>query len=297
MIWTHDIHRAKTRPCKTSETGFGTNFYSVRSSTGEWYDGLDEWLRDVEDKAAAGYETLLGGNIPEGQQRADFATFVSSLYVRSPSVIRASAEGYGHFVQLLMNVEWGTRERFERQIDKYESENGRIKISRDELWEFHNDKTRYTIQVDQKRGLGIMSSSDTIQAILFSRNWHLVYPSEGYFISSDSPVYRFVPEGKDFGAYGDGGFANPAAEITLPLSPRACLLITGTELSSERVSLPGDSVRMLNEMRAASADRFLYSHRSELLADLGSRFSQPGIRLELDGGGPYADVEVLTRMR
>lgn len=297
MIWTHDTQRSKTRACKPSETGFGTNFYSVRDELGEWYDGLDEWLRDVENKAAAGYEKLIGGEILRDQLRADFATFVSSLYVRSPSLIRASAEGYGRFIQQVMNVEWGTRERFEKQIDNYESTQGPITISRDELWSFHNDKSRYTIQIDQQRGLGVMGASDDIQEILFKRNWHLIYPADGYFITSDSPVFRFVPEGQGFGPYGDGGFVNPAAEITLPLSPHVCLLITGTKLGSERLSVSGRSIEMLNEMRAASADRFLYSHTADApLADLGARFKQPGIQLEVDGGGPYAEVEVLNRM-
>lgn len=298
MIWTHDMERSKTRPCVPAETGFGTNFYSIQDQGGEWYDGLDEWLRDVENKAEEGYAKLLEGETPQGQLRADFATFLSSLYVRSPAMIRASAEGYGRFIQQIMNVEWGTRERFEKRLDQYESAHGPIKLPRDDLWEFHNDKSRYTIQIDKKRGLSVMSASDDIQKILFERRWCLIYPSDGYFITSDSPVYRFVPEGADFGPYGDGGFVNPAAEVTLPLSPHVCLLITGKDLGSNRLVLPRRSVEMLNEMRAMSADRFLYSHRADApLADLGTRFNQPGIRLDVDGGGPYAEVEVMHRMR
>lgn len=298
MIWTHDMQSSKTRPCKPSETGFGTNYYSVRDQAGEWRDDLDEWLRDVENKAAEGYEKLVRGEILQGQTRADFSTFLSSLYLRSPSLIRASAEGYGHFVQQILNVEWGTRERFENQIDKYEASQGPIGITRDELWDFHKDKSRYKIGIDKKRGLNILSSSDDIQRILFNRKWYIILPNDGYFITCDSPVFRFVPEGAGFGAYGDGGFINPAAEVTLPLSPDVCLLITGRDLGSEYLELPRRSVEMLNEMRATSADRFLYSHQADApLADLGTRFKHAGMRLEIEGGGPYAEVEVRDRLR
>lgn len=298
MVWTYDMRAGVARPLKPMETGAQNNFYSVQRQDGSYYDELDRWLQGVEANAIPGYERLLRGEIPQGQERADFATFVASLHVRSPTMIKAAAEGYGHFVQTLVNAHWATRSLFEKNIDEYEREHGRIKISRDELWEFHNDPSRYTIQVDQKRGLPVMGASDKIQEILFDRKWYLVHAVQGFFITSDSPVYRYVPPAQRHPFYGDGGFAHRDAEVTLPLSPQITLLIMEKRLESARIPGFGEVTVSLNKMRAAMADRFLYAHRRDAeISRIAAEFKDSTYRMKVDGGGPYAEVEVLSRMR
>src|SRR4051812_20685393 len=93
MIWTYDKQRGTMRPSRIEETGNQNNFYSVQREDGSYNDVLDLWLQGVESDAARPYEELLKGNIPTGQAKADFSVFVSSLYARSPALIRANARG------------------------------------------------------------------------------------------------------------------------------------------------------------------------------------------------------------
>ena len=146
MVWTYDKERGTARPSRVEETGCQSNFYSVQEADGTYNDMLDIWLQGVESDAAAPYEELLGGSIPTGQAKADFAVFVASLYARSPALIRANAIGYAQFMQHMMDLQFGTRERFETGMDRYERDTG-INVNRDELFEFWNDKSRFTIKI------------------------------------------------------------------------------------------------------------------------------------------------------
>ncbi len=118
MIWTYDMQREKVRPSKIASTGSQNNYYSVENEDGDYVDILDDWLTDVEGKAVSGYEMLLRGVVPSGQVRMDFSTFVASLYARSPSLLRMHAEMRGQLAQFVLRKNIGTRERFERFLDR-----------------------------------------------------------------------------------------------------------------------------------------------------------------------------------
>ncbi|MGA0546865.1 DUF4238 domain-containing protein [Brevundimonas sp. VNH65] len=296
MIWTHDMDSGVSRPSRPSETGFSSNFYSVRDQSGKWRDDIDDWLTEIEQEASAGYDHLAAGVVPQGDDKERFAAFVATLYLRSPSLIRAAAAGYGQFVQLKINTEWRTRDRFEKQLDRYDRDNRSRTENREGIWRFHSDKSRHKVEVNQSRGLSILRAAPQITRILSKREWKLVRPQSGYFISSDCPVHRFVPDDKMIWPYCDGGFANSASEITLPISPSIMLLICGIKTPEDDIWLPSQNVQILNEMRASGADRFLYSHKkSDLFVDLAKRFREAGFSFHIDGGGPYAEVVVKRR--
>lgn len=62
------------------------------------------------------------------------------------------------------------------------------------------------------------------------------------------------------GIYGDDGWANPAAQVTFPLSPRRALFVYGNEFPPGISLLPKGYVDTLNRGRAFHADRFLFAH-------------------------------------
>jgi hypothetical protein len=297
MIWTYDMKRGKSRPSKIESTGSQNNYYSIQNDEGEYVDLIDDWLTDVEGKAVVGYEMLLRGEVPKGQVRMDFSTFVASQYARSPSTFRMYAEMTGQFVQLVAQVKMGTRERFEKFVDQFEAELGPLSISRDELFEFQNDPSRYKIIIDRKRSLQALTLSDRLQEIFFRRRWYVVIAESDFFITADSPVYRDAEPRE--GPYGDGGFLNPDAHVTLPLSPTHLLLITGQKnlVSGDVALVPSSTVWSMNAARAIGADNFLYSHvRDDRVAALGVKFKDVRDGMKLSGG-PYAEVVVAERMK
>lgn len=292
MVWTYDKERGTARPSRVEETACQSNFYSVRGADGVYNDMLDIWLQGVESDAASPYEELLSGSIPSGQAKADFAVFVSSLYVRSPALIRANAVGFAQFTQHMLDVQFGTRERFEAAMNRYQRDTG-VDVNRDKLFAFWNDKTRFTMNISHKSGLGAMSAADELTEILFNRHWYIVEPTGGFFITGDSPVFRFAPLNNTHPFYGDGGFKNPAAEITMPLSPTSMLLITGQRIKGHRFAIPEDTVWELNRARAYEADRFLYAHlKDDHISKIAAENKDRPERFKIDGAGPFAEVRV-----
>ena len=294
MVWAYDIERGKARPSRVEECGAQKNFYSVQRDDGTFNDELDDWLQGVETNAAAPYEQLLNGVIPQGQARADFSTFVSSLYLRSPAILRAYAEAAGKLAQQTIDFAWRTRKQFEKSMDRFEAEEGAMKVPRDEVWEYFQDKDGYKVQVEHRAAFGVMAASDDIQTILFNRHWYLLEAADGFFITSDSPVQRFTDPQFHYGPMGDGGFMNPAAEVTLPLSPRFGLLITGQAAQSNYVRLGADDVWRMNQQRALGALRFLYaSVKDDRISALAEAHKHDGPGVQVSGGPTMVEVEVL----
>jgi hypothetical protein len=286
MVWTYDMQAGTVRPSRVEETGTQRNFYSPQRDDGTYFDGLEQWLAAVESDAAAPYERLLAGEIPTGQERMDFCTFLASLHLRSPAMINAVAEGYGKMIQHTVGVVWRNREQFERSLDQIDADIGTPPsgVSRDDLWEFYQNKEGHVVEVDQKRGLSIMSASNRIQEILYRRHWYLLVATQGFFITSDSPVYRGVPEGQGYGPYGDGGFINPAAEITMPLSPTHALLVTGREKRPGPTLIGREGVQFMNRIRAQGAARLLFSHvRDAGVSKLAAEHKDDGPRIAMTG--------------
>jgi hypothetical protein len=261
---------------------------------GSFRDELDHWLEGVEGKANASYEQLLAGRIPQGQDRADFSTFVSSLYVRSPAMLHAAAEGKGKMMQQTMNFAWGTRERFEKSLDRFDRETGNLTADRDKLWEFFHDKGGYVVQVDHLAGLAVVGASDRIQEVIFHRHWTLLDAAEGFFITSDAPVQRFTPRDAHYGSMGDGGFLNPACEVTVPLSPTRALLVTGEPFPQSRYFLTGSHVHAFNQQRAAGARRYIYADRkSPAVETLAVAHKDDGPSISVGSEKRMAKVEVV----
>lgn len=295
MIWTYDMATGKRRPSTIKETGGENNFYSPVGVDGARFDGLDQLLTNIEGRAAVGYEMLLKGEIPEGQSRADFASFVATLYTRTPRVLNAAAAMIGRMAQFTLNMRWRNREAFERSMDAYEADEGPLTISRDDLWTFHQDPTRYTLSVKRHTALPAVAAADRIQEILFARRWRVAPAFGRTLITCDSPVFRSTPAGEHHTFYGDGGFLNPAAEITLPLTPNMMLMISDRDLGAIPV-LPPSAVLLANQMRAFAADRLLFSHRDDdEVAALAAEFKDEGPEWGFDFQGPMPEIEVRAR--
>lgn len=292
MVWSYDSERGTARPSTVENTGAQTNFYSVRRDDGTYNDDLDIWLRGVESAAAAPYRQLLEGSLPVDQAKMDFAVFVAAFYARSPALIRAHAVGYAQALQVELDMHFSTRESFDAFMDRFEADTGE-KVDRERFYQFWSDKDRFWIEISQKRGLSIMAVADRICELLFERHWYLAYAAEDYFITCDSPVVRFVEPSLVHPFYGDGGFNNPASEVTIPLSPKVMLLITGQQLPQTSYLLPAERVWAMNGARAVSAERFLFAPVNDpRVSTLAAKHKDDKVRFGIGNPEELAEVRV-----
>lgn len=263
MIWTYSKSRGTARPSRIEETGYQRNFYSVLDADGEYRDEIDNLLQGIESSAASPYRQLLAGVIPEGQARADFAVFVATCFTRSPAFIRAYAEATARSMQLELRLNAQDLSSFNRLADEMEQATGECIEDREEAFRFLNDPTRYTIGISEKAGLKAIGVADDLTPLLMNRRWNVAVAHGDTFITSDNPVYRWVPPETIHPIYGCGGFKNARAEVSFPLSS-SMMLIIGDGLASEgQIFVGSEDVQNLNLMRAANAEEFLYANSKD----------------------------------
>jgi hypothetical protein len=265
MIWTYDSVTGRVAPSLPAETAAETNFYSVQNEKGEYLDQIEGWLSGVESKASDPYGKLLRGEIPKGQQRADFATFMSSLFARSPAVRRLYGESLAANQEAQMAVLTATPERFESVLRRFEAETGPIDPDvRRKLYDFIRDKTKYTIEVSREVTLQALTVSDRLQELFFEMGWMVLESKDQHIITCDSPLTRTVPPETVDPLRGDAGFLNKRVQVTLPLSPTRCIMLRWrNDVSGRLVSISKASARLINGQRAYYSERFLYAREKD----------------------------------
>jgi hypothetical protein len=293
MVWTYDKRTLRTKPSKAENTGGQQYFYAVRKPDGELDHTVDEHLQGVENRAAEPYRKLLRGEIPTGQDRADFCSFLATLHLRTPGMLRTNAQARINLMQTQMNANWRSREAFERNLDKMDADLGTKTDDRDGLWEFFQDKGGYYLETGHQDGLTALIAADRIQEILYERNWYIAEAGQDFFITSDQPVERSAPPESVHPIYGDGGFNNDRAQVTLPLSPTLCLMMTGDRFSSSKWVIDADAVSRMNHLRARYAERWIWSHvKSDRVAALAEQYQDSRLEMRFSNEEDLAEVIV-----
>jgi hypothetical protein len=263
MIWTYSKVRGIVRPSRIQETGFKKNFYSVQDEGGVYFDDIDNMLTDIENRSTDPYHKLLSGEIPTGQERADFSVFLATSFTRSPALIRSFAESSARMSTLEVRMNAKDRNRFDGMIDRIERETGEALFDRDAAFEFINDPRRYTIGISEKSGLKAIGIADKLAPMLFDRHWHVIESVAEPFITCDNPVCRWVPPDSVHPIYGDGGFVNRRAEISYPLSARRLLLLTGEPIGQSILYANTQAVWSQNELRVMDAEDHVFADRKD----------------------------------
>jgi Protein of unknown function (DUF4238) len=87
-----------------------------------------------------------------------------------------------------------------------------------------------------------LATGDKLAQMLFDMRWSLSNAEHGFFITCDNPLVQWVDPESVHPIYGDGGFTNPTAQVTLALDPRTLLILSWDEASPERFVMTRDGV-------------------------------------------------------
>ena len=300
MVWTYHKKNGRITPTSPRETSVWRNFYSVEREPGLYFDELEGCLSAVESDATPIYEKLLLGEIPRRRDRGIFAWFVGTMYLRTPGMIRMCAEAKGS--RLKMQMATTSREIFNEVMDEVEEELGHLDPQiLDRAFNVLKDPGRYTINVDRSAGLEALSITNSMAEIFYRMGWSLLQPEvkSDFFITSDHPVTRTVPKSCAQAFVGDGGFMNPKARVTIPLSPDRLLMMTwGPDAPSGVVPIPRQLVHLQNEQRAFFAEAQVYGDRAdEGIQDLVEKYKDQHAEMDLSVFGPDRRVEVKRKLR
>jgi hypothetical protein len=303
QVWSYESQTGQTRSAVPEQTAVESHFYSVENKDGSMNTGIETKLAEIEDKAAPIYEALLSGNIPlVTQQRADFATFLALMYVRTPAMRRMAAEVISRNVQTL-NYAYGTNDKAFDALNRRAEQDGARVLTAEEKERLRQtliDPTDYIIEIPRERTLQVLGAADKLAPLFFKMRWSLVNPQNGFFITSDNPIVRLVDPQSCHPVYGDGGFMNKTAETLFPLSPKLLLLMSWQSDTLEKGLLARENVDKISRAFSGHADRYLYAHiKHKRVQQLAEEFkdSRPGITTEGFGPEKFADMRLSRRSK
>jgi hypothetical protein len=303
QVWTYDAQTGSVRPATPANTAVQSHFYSVERDDGSMDTTIEEFLSEVESRAAPIYEGLLQGQIPtrESQARVQFANFLALMHVRTPAMRRMAGEVIGRDLQIRAYASSRDQRAFDAMVERAEK-NGFVQpLNQDQRKRLRQDladPSGYAMQVPKERTLSILGAADKLTPLLANMTWSVVAPMTGFFITTDNPLIRDVDPKTRHPIYGDHGFANKTAEVIFSLSPARLLFMSWNTKAQAFGVFEREHVDGINQALAAHSDRFLYSPtREKRLQDLAAKFkdSRPTVRTLGFGPTKFATIEVTRR--
>jgi hypothetical protein len=303
QVWTYDAISGKVWSAIPEETAVETHFYSAEQPDGTMDTRVEDFLSDVESRAAPVYEGLLSGIVPgAAQARTDFAQFLAVMYARTPTMRRMSAEIHGRGLQIHSYAYASDDEAFERLTRQVENEKGEPMDPqiKEEIRKRLLDPSGFELVVPKELTLSALTISDRLVPLFYKMKWSLLSAGHGFFITSDNPVVREVDPRSRHPIYGDHGFLNRSAEVTFPLSPKLILLLSWDQDAPDQAELKRQHVELMNNARAACSERYLYAHlRHSSLEKLAAKFKHSRPMMTTEGFGPkrFAPIKVSRRSK
>jgi hypothetical protein len=304
QVWTYDAVVGREWSAIPEETAVQTHFYSAQKDDGTMDTRLEEFLAEIESKAAPVYEQLLAGRLPGATQgRPDFAQFLALMYTRTTAMRRMAAEIRGRGAQIHSYAYAINPEAFEALTRRVEAEKGEAMdpVLKERIrQEMLSPSGNYMMEVAQESTFVALTASDNLTPILRDMKWTLIEAQQGYFITSDNPVVRWVDPKTRHPIYGDRGFMNKTAEVTFPLSPKKLLLMSWRDSVPDHAAFPRDHVDCANATRAGHSERYLHSHiHDKRVKALAAKYkdSRPGMTTEGFGPKKFAPIQVSRRIK
>jgi len=273
-----------------------THLYSVTLESGERISDLEEYLGHIETKAANSFHKLILGELVAGQERANLASFLAMMFVRTNAFRRTIAELHAAFLNVKLYATAIHDGAFQSAMTRYEEEHGELtQKEKAAVREGMRNPDQFEVSIHREWTLRALSFHDDLVPILFKMNWTTMIAPEGrYFISSDNPLVRATP--KRFADHIEaGGFLDKNVEVTFPLSPKACLLACWSSDLDRKMMLPAEGVKQANRARAIHAERFMYGPKFDSgIVSLANKYKEtkPGVKLSGFGPSNFSPVTI-----
>jgi hypothetical protein len=296
VIWTYDTMTADVRSSMVSATAFEKYLYSVTLEDGTRLNDLEDFLANVEGLGAPVLDKLIAGARLSDQERANFASFMATMYVRTDAFRHQYATLAMNLAQLQIYATASHDGAFKTFAKRYQQDHG--PMNDDEI-AFMRDVMRspqdFTISVDKEWTLRAFAACEEFAPIFDRMRWTVMRTSgQHFFVTSDNPVSFKVP--RDFqNRLSGNGLMHPEVEVTFPLSSATCLLATWKAGVPTRCDVEPEHVKHANRVRSVYARRFLFAReRDSGILRLAMKYKDAKTGTRLAGFGPteYSPVEL-----
>lgn len=276
MVWVHDADRGTLRPQRPEATAHEADLHTVIGPGGQKDDRIEEMIGGIEAKGMPVLRRLVAREQPTPQERADFASFVALMHVRTRPFRHGWAAARVHMLQARLRALAGSDAAMARFRADMAREGGHPVSDADvaalrAVLPVMGE--RMTAEVGREWALRALSVHDALAPALFDMDWTVLTAPEGnVFATSDNPVVFFDPRpGPRL-----HGLRARGVRLTFPLASSVCLLADWSAGGRARLRFGRAHpafVRFANEVRVAWADRMAFSSAPDerLLAALRAR--------------------------
>lgn len=258
-FWVYDKEEDEPRWQPPVHTAVQEHFYTITREDGAKDYTVEKMLGEVEHVAAPIIASWASGKVrPTKGEIAEMASFVALLQTRGPRSIAAVREMTIAFAIEQMKELVRQPETLKRYLAEIREEDG-SKLSEAEVIDsLTHLEERFRLSVDDRYALAqSLQLTEAVSRQLEPMAWTLCVSDDPPFITGDTPVCSFALF-KDGSAIFGAGFGQPQVEVTLPLSPSVCLLMTHRP-SQQRIRVSEARVREFNRRTAHIAERFVIS--------------------------------------
>lgn len=194
---------------------------------------------------------------PTDSEIREMVSFVALLETRGPRSIAAVREMTVAFGIEQLKELGRNPDRLRQYLAEMREQEGLALPEAEVLDGLAHFDERFRLNVDDEYAMAQgIRLTETKAAELGKMNWALCN-AEGAFFTSDTPVCTFLPFPNGKAIFG-GGFGQPQVEVTLPLSPSVCLLIS-RRTTQRRLRISEARVREYSRRAAHIAERFIIS--------------------------------------
>jgi len=261
-LWVLDREQGKSWQTRPDNIAHQRDFYRV-DIEGVEPDAVEKLLAQFEGQAAEVLRRIEETRIlPEGEDFDTLMNFVALQITRVPHFRQWYVGQAAYLTECKAQIALGDPAYFDQFLAEMRREGKEVPefITRKELMEFLEDKSRYTIEIP--REASIKNMAEMVQGllpVLSQRSWSLFVAREdqGEFVCSDRPVI-LVPTRQNPPPF--LGFGMRHTEIIMPLNRQMALV--GHYLGEPQVF---DADRMVvglfNKRILDYSERFVYSPR------------------------------------
>lgn len=255
-FFVYDKEGAEPRFQTAVNTAVEGYFYSLEQPDGSRDHSVEKMLADVESAT----KPILDGWLTTDSRRLDreevaqVAQFLALLHTRGPRNIDAIREMTVIFAQEQMKDLASHSAELQAMLDEMKAEEG-TEWSLDEAIEaLRTVEERVRLKIVNKYPLvASLQQTDAIVRELRSMYWSFgIVTGDKFYVTGDTPVCVFLPFEGGTASFG-GGFGNPRVQVTFPLSPQRCLVLSH---SPDQTPL---RLAEVNRRTAHVAERFIIS--------------------------------------
>lgn len=255
-LWVADRQEAVVRRRSPKNAAALTDYYAVTTAEGKKDQSAETSIAALESAVSS-----LLHDLPESsdalavEDRAFLSRFVAVQMTRVPAYRSYLERTISKTRTIVVDMLTHDRRLFAHCLRKAYPERAFSESQVERVFTAAGEG-EWVIPADPESSLyHALKVAEGVAPLMDNMDWTFLVDSDETLVTSDNPVQVFHSASRKLS---NSALLNRDAEITLPLTPRVCLVMAHGKLPGRMAS--ANAVKAMNEFRIFGARRFVYAH-------------------------------------